>query len=394
MQTWYFSEQSYHPAWAQVEGDVRITAASDAVDPETAHQLLHRYIDEWIAADELGLNIMVNEHHATYTCMSVSCMLTLGILANRTRHARLLALGVPLLNRLDPFRIAEEIAYVDVMSGGRLEVGLIKGSPFELYVSNANPATSGARYWEAHDLIQRALSHQSGPFSWEGQYFDYRYVNVIPRCYQQPHPPMWLTTLSSATAAEAGRRGLVVAITASAPAARKAYPIYRVEYQKAFDQPAPLDRFAFLGYFGVGKDTETGFERGQKVLSFVEASERSQSVFYNPPGILSPADDAGILRAGKTTSHRANRVLPDGRPMSMKPVASEYVLNNVMFAGSPDDIVDQITSLYDSCGGFGHLLVQMGGSLTAEETMDSLEILARDVQPRLLELTARRPAVA
>jgi alkanesulfonate monooxygenase SsuD/methylene tetrahydromethanopterin reductase-like flavin-dependent oxidoreductase (luciferase family) len=384
MQTWYFSEQSYHPAWSQVTGDVRITAASDAVDPEIAHRLLLRYIDEWVAADELGLNIMVNEHHATYTCMSVSCMLTLGILANRTRKARLLALGVPLLNRLDPFRIAEEIAYVDLMSGGRLEVGLIKGTPFELFISNANPSGAMGRYWEAHDLIQRALSHQSGPFSWEGENFNYRYVNVIPRCYQQPHPPMWLTTLSSNTAGEAGRRGMVVAITASAPAARKAYPVYREEYLKTFGKPAPLDRFAFLGYVGIAKDTQTGLERGQKVLSFVEATERTNVGFINPAGIVSAADNARILRAGKTTSHRT-RVLPDGTPMSPRPVASEYVQNSVMCAGSPDDIVRQLKSFYDSCGGFGHFLMQMGGTLTAEETLDSLELFAREVQPRLQE---------
>jgi alkanesulfonate monooxygenase SsuD/methylene tetrahydromethanopterin reductase-like flavin-dependent oxidoreductase (luciferase family) len=393
MQTWYFSEQSYHPAWTEVEGHVRIDAASAAVDPATAHALLHRYIEEWVAADQLGLNIMVNEHHATYTCMSVSCMLTLGILANRTRSARLLALGVPLLNRLDPFRIAEEIAYVDVMSGGRLEVGLIKGTPFELYVSNANPADAMERYWEAHDLVERALTHQTGPFSWEGKNFHYRYVNVIPRCYQQPRPPMWLTTLSSGTAREAGRRGLVLGITASAPAARMAYPIYREEYLKTFGEVAPLDRFAFLGYVGIGRDRETGLARGQKVLKFIEATERTDPSFINPPGIAGLADNARTLRSGRTTSHR-RKFLPDGRPMSARPIAEEYVQNSVMFAGSPDDIVGQLRAFYDSCGGFGHFLMQMGGTLTHEETIDSLELFAREVQPRLQEFGLGHAAAA
>jgi alkanesulfonate monooxygenase SsuD/methylene tetrahydromethanopterin reductase-like flavin-dependent oxidoreductase (luciferase family) len=393
MKTWYFSEQSYHPAWSQTQGDVRITSPSDAVDPEIAHRLLSRYIDEWIVADELGLNIMVNEHHATYTCMSVSCMLTLAILANRTKNARLLALGVPLLNRLDPFRIAEEIAYVDCMSGGRLEVGLIKGTAFELYVSNANPADAMRRYWEAHDVVERALSHQDGPFSWEGEYFDYRYVNVIPRCYQQPHPPMWLTTLSSSTAKEAGRRGLVLGITASAPAARRAYPVYREEYLKTFGRPAELDRFAFLGYVGIGKDTATGLERGQKVLKFVEATERTKANFINPPGIMGVEDNARVLRAGRVTSHRT-KVLPDGTPMSDRPVASEYVQNSVMFAGNPDDIVEQLRAFYDSCGGFGHFLMQMGGELTAAETVESLELFAKEVQPRLQEFSSKRAFAA
>ena len=119
MKSWFFSEQSYYPAWDNL-GTSKITAPSSAVDTDHAHRILKDYIAECVLADDLGLNIMVNEHHASYTCMSVSCMLTLGILANATRKARLLALGIPILSRMDPFRIAEEIAYVDVLSRGRL----------------------------------------------------------------------------------------------------------------------------------------------------------------------------------------------------------------------------------------------------------------------------------
>src|SRR3978361_1165944 len=231
MQSWYFSEQSYYPAWNR-PGRPKITSPSEAVDSEIAHRLLQDYIAECVLCDELGLNIMVNEHHASYTCMSVSCMLTLGILAAQTKNARLLALGVPLLNRMDPVRIAEEIAYVDTLSRGRLEVGLIKGSPFELFISNAHPVTSNQRYWEAHELILAALAARSGPISWESENFNYRYVNVIPPCYQRPHPPMWLTTLSTNTAVDAARRDYVVGITAVARAARQSFPLYRSEYQK------------------------------------------------------------------------------------------------------------------------------------------------------------------
>ena len=189
MESWYFSEQSYHPAW-DLPGSPKIDAPSAPVDPEVAHRLLHEYLDECRLCDELGINIMVNEHHATHTCMNVSCMLTLATLATITRKVRLLALGIPMLNRMDPLRIAEEIAYVDVLSRGRLEIGLIKGSTFELYVSNAHPVTATKRYWEAHDLVMAALTHTDGPFSWESENFNYRYVNVIPR---------WPTLAISAT---------------------------------------------------------------------------------------------------------------------------------------------------------------------------------------------------
>jgi alkanesulfonate monooxygenase SsuD/methylene tetrahydromethanopterin reductase-like flavin-dependent oxidoreductase (luciferase family) len=381
MKSWYFSEQSYYPAW-QAAVSVKITSPSSAVDPEIAHRLLNDYIAECRLADDLGLNIMVNEHHATYTCMSVSCLLTLGVLAAQTKRARLLALGVPILNRLDPFRIAEEAAYVDVLSRGRLELGLIKGTPFEMYISNANPVTAGSRYWEAHDMVTAALTHQDGPFSWQSEHFHYRNVNVIPRCYQQPTPPMWLTTLSTRTAIEAARRGLVLAITGVARVARDSFPLYREEYLKVYGRPAGLDRLAYLGYVAVAKDERTARERARKVLRFPETSERIEQNLINPPGSLPHRDNARFIRDRKTVTHR-ERTLPDGTPLSNPPSVDDQIANQVLFAGTPDQVYEQIKSFYDSVGGFGNLLVQKGGTMSHDEICDSLSLYANEVQPRL-----------
>lgn len=387
MKSWFFSEQSYYPAW-NLPGNPKITAPSEPVDPEIAHRLLKEYIAQCVLCDDLGLNIMVNEHHASYTCMSVSCMLTLGVLASQTKNARLLALGVPLLNRMDPFRVAEEVAYVDTLSRGRLEVGLIKGTPFELYISNSHPVTAAARYWEAHDLITAALGTRDGPFSWESEHFNYRYVNVIPPSYQRPHPPMWVTTLSTNTAIEAARRNYVVGITAVARAARQSFPLYRAEFQKVHGRPAPLDRFAYLGYVSVARDEAVAIERGRKILEFVQASERISPNFINAPGTLSHADNARFLKAGETVTHRT-KVLPDGTPMSNPPTPQEQIINSVLFAGTPDQVYDQIKRFYESVGGFGNLLVQMGGTMSHDEICDSLTLYAQDVVPRLQELTER-----
>ncbi len=385
MQSWYFSEQSYYPAWTD-NAPPKITTPSSLVDPERAHRLLQDYLAECRLCDELGLNIMANEHHATTTCMNVSCMMTLATVASQTRNARLLALGVPIMSRMDPFRVAEEVAYVDVLSRGRLELGLIKGTAFELYISNAHPVTAPDRYWEAHDLILAALTHKDGPISYESDSFNYRYLNVIPRCYQEPHPPMWLTTLSTNTARQAARRGYVLAITAVARAARQSYPIYKEEFQRVHGRPAPLDRLAYLGYVCVGRTEAEGLERGRKMLRFVETSEKIEPRFINPPGQLPHADNARFLKAGATVTHRT-KVLPDGTPMSNPPTPREQILNSVLFAGTPDQVYNQIKAFYESVGGFGQLLVQMGGTMSHEEICDSLRLYATEVAPRLQQLT-------
>src|SRR5204862_116966 len=89
----------------------------------------------------------------------------------------------------DPVRVAEEMAWLDVLSGGRLEMGLVKGAPYEIAPANSNPADLMRRYWEAHDLILKAMSTTDGPFNWEGEFFHYRNVNICPRPARQSGRP-------------------------------------------------------------------------------------------------------------------------------------------------------------------------------------------------------------
>src|SRR5690606_1401043 len=123
MRVFHFSEEPYPDAWDPSLESHRVTLPNAVCDPKEASDLYHRYLDEWMLADELGFDIMVNEHHSTATCLTASCHVILSILARITKRARLLALGVPLANRADPQRIAEELSMIDVISRGRFEMG-------------------------------------------------------------------------------------------------------------------------------------------------------------------------------------------------------------------------------------------------------------------------------
>ena len=100
---WHFTEAAYHliPDEKDYES-VRNTMRSDIYDPKIGADLYHRFIDEWMLADEIGLNIMVNEHHQTPTCLNSAAPLMLAILARVTKNARLLLLGNPIANRNQP----------------------------------------------------------------------------------------------------------------------------------------------------------------------------------------------------------------------------------------------------------------------------------------------------
>ena len=165
MDVWHFSEMAYHPAWEELGNSLRNVVPSSAYDPKVRAELNHRYLDEWALCDELGINIMVNEHHTTVTCATSICTIPMTILARETKNVRLLCLGMPIANRMDAVRVAEEYAMLDVISRGRLEMGLVKGAPFEVSPANCNPATLMERFWEAHDLILKALNTHDGPFN-------------------------------------------------------------------------------------------------------------------------------------------------------------------------------------------------------------------------------------
>jgi alkanesulfonate monooxygenase SsuD/methylene tetrahydromethanopterin reductase-like flavin-dependent oxidoreductase (luciferase family) len=385
MRIYIFTEQPYPEAWKPEFESLRVTLPNRLCDPAKAADLFHRYYDEWMLADELGLDIMVNEHHATATCLSASANLALGILARITKKARLLALGVPLANRTDPLRVAEELSIVDVMSRGRLEMGFVKGVPYEIAIANANPVRMMDRLWEAHDLIIKAMTTHDGPFNFEGEHFHYRQVNIWPRPWQQPHPPVWITASSPQSVRAIGERGYVLGTFLGGHAATAAlHQEYRAAWQRAGRQgEVPLDRFAYLALIGIATNKAEAMRRAEKVISYVRTTGQVAEPFRNPPGYAPVEANMAMLRAGP----KAPRMMKtrSGARISLYTASVEELMDaGVLFAGTPDDVVAQITDFMDSIGGLGNLLLMaQAGDLGHPETTDSLRLIAHEVLPRL-----------
>lgn len=378
MEFWHFSEQSMHPAWDVMDGPTKVTPNNRFCEPEVAHKLYNRYLDEWVAADRLGYNIFVNEHHASANCMSASCLLTLAILARQTTKARLLCLGVPITNRTDPYRVAEELAMIDVISGGRLEIGLVKASPFELAMSNQSPARIMDRYWEAHDFIVKALTTRDGPFSWEGEFYNYRNVNVWPRPLQQPMPPMWITASGATTGRRVAELGYTCATFFNGAGTKPLFDAYKETFLKTHGTPAPIDRFAYLAITVCGRNEREVQQRMDKMLPYLAVQPRTPKGWTNPPGYESAEMNAMALKMGKTG--RLNFGLPPN------PTRKDMADGGILFGGTPDELYEQITSFSERAGGIGHLLMlAQAGYLEHEETIDSMTLFAEEVAPRLRE---------
>jgi alkanesulfonate monooxygenase SsuD/methylene tetrahydromethanopterin reductase-like flavin-dependent oxidoreductase (luciferase family) len=388
MRVFFFSEMAYHPAWEEglKRGSLRVVLPNGNYDPKIGHGLLNRYLDEFALCDEVGLDIMVNEHHSTSTCLTISVPMALAVIARETKRARLLSLGTPIANRPDPVRVAEEMAWLDVLSGGRLEMGLVKGAPYEIAPANSNPANLMRRYWEAHDLILKAMSTSDGPFNWEGEFFHYRNVNIWPRPYQQPTPPVWMTGLSTETGRLAAEHGHVVGTLLSVAAAGPMFEAYRKRARELGWTAGP-DRFAYAGVVGVGKTREEGLRRANLAADYVRTAPIVAEQFTNPPGYNSLAANVAMLKAGpgKRGGFVRDR---HGNPVDQtKASIAQLIESGTCFAGTPDDVYAQIKALNDSVGGFGNLLMfGQGGFLDHEDTVENITLFAREVLPRLQEL--------
>src|SRR5438067_13228609 len=166
-------------------------------DPVKGAEEYARHIDALVYAEALGFDaIGVNEHHQTAYGLMPAPNLIASALIQRTSRVQLAILGraLPLMN--NPIYIAEEFAMLDNLSKGRIIAGFVRGIGSEYHSSGTNPYFSHERFHEAHDLIIRAWT-EPGPFAFDGDHFNLQYVNLWPRPYQQPHPPVWIPSQGS-----------------------------------------------------------------------------------------------------------------------------------------------------------------------------------------------------
>lgn len=379
---WAFTEMPYPYTPPQdTYESVRVSLPNRHFDPETGSQLYEKYYDIYRAADEVGLDIMVNEHHATATCLQPSVPMSMAILARETRQARLMCLGNPIVNRGTPVRVAEEMAMADVISRGRVEVGFVRGVPMELSAGNVRPTEMKERFWEYAELITKAWTTDTGPFNWEGEYFQHRQVNIWPRPYQDPHPPIWVPTQSAGTAREVGAHGYKVAtILCGAQEAKAIFAAYR-EGREAFGSPATTADVGYLGLMFVDRDPAAAYAGAEKMRWYLRNNKVAPQ-FRDVPGYVDPRVRKMILQRFAQT----NALTGAAGQIAELPV-DELVRRGYMFAGTPDEVVDQVAEFSAAVGGMDNLMMMVHtGSMSEQLVTGSLATFAADVLPRLRDL--------
>ena len=309
------------------------------------------------AAEELGFaNMWLAEHHfSTYGYLSRPLTYALH-LADKTRRIRVgtAVIVVPLHH---PLVIAEEIATVDLLTGGRLDVGLGRGyQRYEFERLGQDLGESRGRWEEAVDIIVAALTGK--PFSYEGKYYRIPETTVFPHPVQKPHPPIWVTAQSPDSIETTVRRGFHLL------SGGFGVPLERLrEFRRLFD--------GHVAQHPPRQPIRVGTQRPVYVTdSEADARAVAEQARWNMRVTLSLRNNYERVEAGRAVAV----------PFPDEPT-TEDLLEKFSVIGTPDTCIRQIKRLQEAMRNDHFNCSFWFGDLTQTQVLRSMRLFARDVMP-------------
>src|SRR5918996_892793 len=161
----------------------------------TQEQVIHQELEQMEWSEELGFDeVWLTEHHFIEYGLAVDPATLAAAAAARTRRVRI-GLAAAILPFHHPIRLAESLALADVISRGRLDVGVGRGNrPVEFAGYRVPQQESRERFDETIDILLKFWTQEK--VHYEGKFYRLDDVRVLPKPYQQPHPPMYQVAVS------------------------------------------------------------------------------------------------------------------------------------------------------------------------------------------------------
>ena len=341
-------------------------------DPEKAHVLYNQYHEEYVCADESGVDgIMTNEHHSSYWNMKPSANIDAAVISRITKKARIAILGniIPINN---PVRMAEELAMIDCYSGGRLVSGFVRGGAVETLQAGLDPTENRDRFEEAHDLIMKCWT-TPGPFRWEGKYYHHRMVNPWVLPMQKPHPPVWFPGGSSPESVIwAAKRGYTyVNLGALMDLTLELKQVYIDTANEVGFMPGP-EHFGYQVRALVADTDEEAQEVGRSFLWNAAYRMKGPAEHNDPPGYQS------------REAHNLSRRRAGGPAQAMGYQELQEV--GAIVVGSPDTVIEKLANTIKQLNPGYMILIGSDGNIPHKNVMRSVELLGKEVIPALHEI--------
>jgi alkanesulfonate monooxygenase SsuD/methylene tetrahydromethanopterin reductase-like flavin-dependent oxidoreductase (luciferase family) len=338
------------------------------VRPEerSAEQYFREALDIAEEADRLGFShIRIVEHYFHhYGGYSPNPIVFLAAAAQRTKHARLVTGAVlPAFN--NPLKLAGEIAMLDAISGGRLDIGFARAFlPHEFRRFGRSPDESIARYREGIEQVDLLLREEG--VTHRGRFHTIEHTTSLPRPTQQPRPKFYVAALNTPESFEyAGRMGYsVMAIAFVAAKMRPLLAAYRSAWRAA-------------GHPG----------QGEVMIAFHMFCDRDGE---RARRIAMPLIDNYLRSLVDAASDWLDGRMSDDYPGYDKIIAglrasnaADQMTTGAAWVGTPDEIARTIARMQADFGGFEHASLQVNFNLMPfAEAMASMRLFAEEVTPR------------
>jgi alkanesulfonate monooxygenase SsuD/methylene tetrahydromethanopterin reductase-like flavin-dependent oxidoreductase (luciferase family) len=365
------ARDDYRAAW--------VVLPNSLFDPAKGMALYNRYLDELEFCEQVGFDgLAVNEHHQNAYGLMPSPVVMAAALARRTRRAKIAILGNAFGTREHPLTLAEEHAMLDCITGGRLVTGMVRGIGAEYYSLGANPTESLERHQEAHDLVIRAWT-EPGPFAFEGKHYHFEYVNVWPRPYQKPHPPIWCPSQGSVEtlewAAHPDRKYVYLQTYSPIASVARYLNMYREIAERKYGYRADSSRIGWAAPTYVAETDEKAIEEARPhIETFFNKLLNMPFEMLFPPGYVSRSSLRGMLQ------HKQS--LNAARKQTIEGLIAAGIFN----CGSPETVARKITEGHRLTGFQNYVPFVQFATLPADLTRKSIELFAEKVMPHVRRL--------
>jgi alkanesulfonate monooxygenase SsuD/methylene tetrahydromethanopterin reductase-like flavin-dependent oxidoreductase (luciferase family) len=340
---------------------------SDDWTDESEQRLYGEVLDEIVFAEEMGFSTIwfVRHHARAGYAHSPTPEVFFGALSQRTERIRF-GFGVEVLPYHHPMFVAERIAVVDILSGGRVECGTGRGSGAELAgeILGIPHVEAKARWLESVKLLpelwtKRDVIHQGEYWGWEQP------QTVVPHPMQKPHPPLWSAASSAGSVAEAGKYGLGLLTSGYMPlqAIARNVDIYRTAFAASEEQIGyvPNNR---VGIATTWLCHESGDVTEADRLRHAVLDWARRDITGGRGRNRSKSIDIAL---GKTRAQMTDDELLNDEGALVRIGDPEYFINAAHRYGD---------------AGVDHLMLQMQlSNLRHEDTMQSIELFGRNVIP-------------
>jgi alkanesulfonate monooxygenase SsuD/methylene tetrahydromethanopterin reductase-like flavin-dependent oxidoreductase (luciferase family) len=318
------------------------------------------------AAERWGLDVVwLAELHFLPERSVVSAPLVVAsAIAARTRRLKI-GIAVQVLPLCHPLRLAEEVATLDHISQGRLIFGVGRsGFPRTYEAYGVSYAESRERFAEVFEILKRAWSDER--FSFEGSFYKFRNITLVPRPLQKPYPALRIAATSPDTYPAIGAMGLPIFVAVRLGTIEELGPniaAYREAYRAA-------------GHAGEGQVyLRVPIYVGETEASARADPEHSIMPFYRTLG--AQIEDSATRAGARAIEQRAER------GQALQTIGYADVLRDKVIVGTPESVTKRLQELIRKLGLNGVLAeLNCGGLVANDKVMRSLQLMCEEVAPR------------